>query len=463
MENKDIEIIEEEKEGISIGDIFKKIWHAKITLGVTFVVSTVVCVLGIHYLYSKPQEVYSGSVTYQFRGAEDGEYPNNTTFDYRTLIEPEVLQSVKDSNESFANIDIGKMISNNDISVSQLSRTSYNEQNQEVTVIMPNYISITCSASYFSDDNQAREFLRGVLDYANLTANSLYNAIIYNQNLIMADSAPTYEEEYNYLINQKDMLVNNYNTLIDEFGESSYVGQNSQTTISQALTEIERYFIINDLNSLQNDARQSGYIKDSSPAGIQKLESQLNNLIHQRDLTRKTLDNLQTEFKNLIATSNSSVILQVSPEYQNRIMELTVELTNYNDQIEMLCEKLNVTIDSETGEIIHNSGETKYNEAPESYKENLASIKTQLNTFTNNLKDTTTYLYTNFAKPIYTLPTIVEKSGGLSLILNAAISVVIGIILGCIVAGIKGHVDMKKEEQNKEDALKIAENNDTTK
>ena len=35
MENKDIEIVEEEKEGISIGDIFKRIWHAKITLGVS--------------------------------------------------------------------------------------------------------------------------------------------------------------------------------------------------------------------------------------------------------------------------------------------------------------------------------------------------------------------------------------------------------------------------------------------
>lgn len=457
MENKDIEIIEEEKEGISIGDIFKKIWHAKITLGVTFVVSTVVCVLGIHYLYSKPQEVYSGSVTYQFRGAEEGQYPNNTNFDYRTLIEAGVLQTVKESNESFANIDIAKMISNNDISVSQLSRISYNDQNQEVTVIMPNYISITCSASYFSDDNQAREFLRGVLEYANSTANNLYNAIIYNQNLIMADSAPTYEEEYGYLINQRDMLVSNYNTLIDEFGESSYVGEGSQTTISQALTEIERYFIINDLNSLQNDARQSGYIKDVSPSGVQKLRSQLDNLVHQRDLTRKTLDNLQTEFKNLIETSNSNVILQVSPEYQNRIMELTVELTNYNDQIEMLCEKLNVTIDPLTGEIVENSSETTYNEAPDSYKENLALIKTQLDTFTSNLKNTTTYLYTNFAKPIYTFPNIVEKSGGLSLVLNAAISVVISIILGCIVAGIKGHVDIKKEEQNKIDALEADE------
>ena len=76
MENKDIEIVEEEKEGISIGDIFKRIWHAKITLGVTFAAVLVLGVVGIHYLYTKPNQVYSGSVTYQFRGASQGLYPN---------------------------------------------------------------------------------------------------------------------------------------------------------------------------------------------------------------------------------------------------------------------------------------------------------------------------------------------------------------------------------------------------
>ena len=457
MENKDIEIIEEEKEGISIGDICKKIWHAKITLGVTFVIATVVCVLGIHYLYSQPQEVYSGSVTYQFRGAEEGKYPNNTTFDYRTIIEPQALQAVKESNESFADIDVAKMVSNNDISVSQLTRTTYNDQNQETTIVAPNYIQITCSASYFSSDDQARNFMQAVLDSVNTTANNLYNAIIYNQNLIMADSATTYEDEYGYLINQKDMLISNYNSLIEDFGPSSYVGQDSSTTISQALTTIETYFIQNDLSSLQNEARQSGYLKDKSDAGIQKLKNQLKNLIHQRDLTRNLLNNLQTEFKNLIETSNSSVILSVSAEYQNRILALTEELTDYEDQIETLCEKLNVTIDPATGEIIENSDTTDYQETPETYITTLNQIKTQLNSFTDDLKETTTYLYTNFAKPVYTLPNIVEKSGGLSLVLNAAISVVIGIILGCVVAGIKGHIDMKKEEQNKIDALEADE------
>ena len=461
MENKDIEIIEEENEGISIGDICKKIWHAKITLGVTFVIATVVCVLGIHYLYSKPQEVYSGSVTYQFRGAEEGHYPNNTTFDYRTIIEPQALQAVKESNESFADIDVAKMISNNDISVSQLTRTTYNDQNQETTIVAPNYIQITCSASYFSSDDQARNFMQAVLDSVNTTANNLYNAIIYNQNLIMADSATTYEDEYGYLINQKDMLIENYNTLEEEFGGSSYTNAMKTTTISEAITNIETYFITNDLNSLQNEARQHGYIKDYSESGIQKLKDQLNYLIHQRDLARTTLNNLQTEFKKLIETNNSNVILSVSAEYQKRIQELTEQITQYEDQIETICEKLNATINPETGEITYD--ELKDDPTPPSYLDSLNKIKSQLKTFTDELKSTTTYLYTNYAKPVYTLPNIVEKTGGLSLILNAAISIVIGIILGCVVAGIKGHIDMKKEEQNKEDVIKVAENTEVTK
>lgn len=102
MENKDIEIVEEEKEGISIGDIFKKIWHAKITLGVSFVVILVLGVFGIHYLYTKPNQIYTGSVTYQFKGSTEGLYPNGTTFDYRTMIEPEQLETIKNSKKEYA-------------------------------------------------------------------------------------------------------------------------------------------------------------------------------------------------------------------------------------------------------------------------------------------------------------------------------------------------------------------------
>ena len=46
-------------------------------------------------------------------------------------------------------------------------------------------------------------------------------------------------------------------------------------------------------------------------------------------------------------------------------------------------------------------------------------------------------------------------SGGLSIILNAAISFVLAVIVACLIAGIKGNIDIKKEEQNKNEISKI--------
>ena len=239
MENKDIEIVEEEKEGISIGDIFKRIWHAKITLGVTFAAVLVLGVVGIHYLYTKPNQVYSGSVTYQFRGASEGLYPNGTTFDYRSLIEPSALQAVKDSNNSeYANIDIQTMIDKNAIKVEQAITNVYNDAGEEVPTVLPNYITLTCSASYFDSEAQAKSFLQDVLEAPNTLANSLYDAIVYNQNLELASTALTYEEQYDYLIKQRDLIDSNYSELISTFGESAFIGADSTTTVSQELTII---------------------------------------------------------------------------------------------------------------------------------------------------------------------------------------------------------------------------------
>ena len=148
MENKDIEIVQEEKEGLSIGDIFRRIWHAKITLGISFVVSAIVIALGIQYLYTKPNEVYNGSITYQFRGAAQGLYPNGTGFDYRTIVEPSALRKIKASNPDFESIDVEKMIEKNAIKVTQATRDVYNEEGETVPTVAPNYIHIECSASF---------------------------------------------------------------------------------------------------------------------------------------------------------------------------------------------------------------------------------------------------------------------------------------------------------------------------
>ena len=459
MENKDIEIVGEEKEGISIGDIFKRIWHAKITLGVTFAAVLVLGVVGIHYLYTKPNQVYSGSVTYQFRGASEGLYPNGTTFDYRSLIESSTLQTVKNSNSEYANIDIQTMIDKNAIKVEQAISNVYNDAGEAVPTVLPNYITLTCSASYFDSEAQAKNFLQDVLEAPNTLANSLYDAIVYNQNLELASTALTYEDQYDYLISQRDLIYSNYSELISTFGESAFISANSTTTISQELTIIRQFFTQYNLANLQSEARLKGYVKSDQPTEIDKLKNELNRLVHEYNLNQTKIANLQTQWKEMLANAAGSVIISSPNDFITSIHNLTATNTDLYDSIETIANKLGAQLSGGNGvklEVNSNEPSSNYSEATPTYKETLATITNQLTSYTDQLKTTTTYLYTTYAEPIYTLPSVVELSGGLNIILNGAISFVAAVILACLVAGIKGSIDMKREEKNLEDLAQEA-------
>lgn len=462
MENKDIEIVEEEKEGISIGDIFKRIWHAKITLGVTFAAVLVLGVVGIHYLYTKPNQVYSGSVTYQFRGASQGLYPNGTTFDYRNLIEPSTLQTIKNSNSEYANIDIQTMIDKNAIKVEQAVRNVYNDAGEEVPTVLPNYITLTCSASYFDSEAQAKSFLQDVLQAPNNLANSLYDAIVYNQNLELASTALTYEDQYSYLINQRDLIYSNYSELISTFGESAFISADSTKTVSQELTIIRQFFTQYNLTNLQSEARLNGYVKSKQTTEIDKLKNELDRLVHQYNLNQTKIDNLQTQWKEMLANAGS-VIISSPNDFITSIHNLTATNTDLYDSIETIANKLGAQLSGGNGVTLKvtysDEPSSTYSEAPQTYVETLATITNQLTSYTDQLKTTTTYLYTTYAEPIYTLPSVFELSGGLNIILNGAISFVAAVILACLVAGIKGSIDMKREEKNLED---LAEETGTT-
>lgn len=453
MENKDIEIVEEEKEGISIGDIFKKIWHAKITLGVSFVVILVLGVFGIHYLYTKPNQIYTGSVTYQFKGSTEGLYPNGTTFDYRTMIEPEQLEAIKNSKEEYANIDIDKMLENNAISVSLLTGQATNENGETVTVDLPNYVSIQCSASYFDNETQAKNFLKDVLDAPSNLANSLYEAIDFESNLTLAHVSLTYEDQIDYLILQRDLVIENYEELSSVFGRNAYTDKNSTSTITQTLTSIKSFFTTNNLSSLQTLATNEQYVKSAQEGEITQLTNELNRLVHEYNSNLNQINNLQTEWDKI--TNSGSTIISSPNDFLTAIYELTTANSKLYDRIETLSQKLGYTLSNSSGKLVlnKNEGEQTYKEATPSFKTQLNTITTNLTTYTEQLQLTTEYLYTNYAKPIYTLTSVVEISGGLNIFLNGAISFVVAAILACVIAGIKGNIDIKKEEKNKQDVL----------
>ena len=467
MENKDIEIVEEqEKEGISIGDICKRIWHAKITLGVTFVVTTVVCALGIHYLYSKPQQVYTSSITYNFRGAEEGMYPDGTRFDSQTITSSDTINQVKDSKEEFSSIDVDKMIENNDITIQQRTATTYNEAGEEITSLVPNNFTLTVPSSYFDNDNQARDFIKALLETPNDIADSLYDRVAYDQNITLATAASSYEGEISYLINQRDYIYSEYNSLISEFGQSALSDKDSTITVQQQLNSVQTYFqeASHNLESLSTQATNYGYVKGSNGKDynpttdpyIYNLRLQLEDLVRSYVINEEKIENLQEQWALFVDSigQSTNTALQPSSEFASQIATLTSQNVDLKYQIKNLALKLGITLDPNTGlPNVDDNGKlvdqtTTVVDVPDTFDPNLDQIIKDLKTFTASLKGSIIYLYTNYATPVYALPNIIEESGGLNILITGAISVVLGLILGCIVAGIKGHLDIKKEENN---------------
>ena len=146
-------------------------------------------------------------------------------------------------------------------------------------------------------------------------------------------------------------------------------------------------------------------------------------------------------------------------DFVTSIHNLTATNADLYDSIETIANKLGAQLSGGNGvtlEVTYSNEPSSASETPPTYVETLATITNQLTSYTDQLKTTTTYLYTTYAKPIYTLPSVFELSGGLNIILNGAISFVAAVILACLVAGIKGSIDMKREEKNLEDLTQEA-------
>lgn len=460
MEKNDVEIIETEKEGISIGDIFKRIWHAKITLGVSFVAVLVAGVVAIHYGYTKPKETFSGSVVYRFTGAENGTYPDGSTFDYRSIASQSNLQSIKDSNESYANIDIETMVEKNAVSVSLAPLSGYNDQGEQITYEQSNHILINCPASYFDSTAQGQNFLRDVLLSPSRKAAEKVDSIYYTASLDLANVAVTYQSQISYLIAQRDYIINSYSNLISVFGQGTPVqmqiaGSTTSITLSQVVNYINQYFETNNLSTLSNEATRNYYLKTDEngeflESALSSLEVELQQAEYDREITQKLYDESLALWKELYSNiSNTGGTIQPDSALSQQIAGYRTTLSSLDERIAFLRQLLGLSSSDAPTETPNGKA------APEEFINHLNSITTELETYSQDLKTNTTYLYNNELETYSDLPNYVEMNGGLSIILNAAISFVLAVIVACLIAGIKGNIDIKKEEQNKNEVSQI--------
>ena len=146
-----------EEEGISLGQIFKVMFlRWKLLLIITASIF-VIGMLGTQLIYNKLKTRYSSTIEYvNVLGATDGTYIDNSIFNYRDIIKLSNLQTVKESSDDFKSIDVEKI--NKDEAITLTKKFDETTKTYLYT--------ISVKAKYFSDKNQAKEFINSVFNIA---------------------------------------------------------------------------------------------------------------------------------------------------------------------------------------------------------------------------------------------------------------------------------------------------------
>ena len=442
---KSIDDDDDNKDGMTFGKFCHQIWVAKITWLVSMVAIFVVCALGIQLGYTRPKATYTATGTINFPGASSGVYPDGSTFVAGDLVSKSNLQAAVDSNSDLKGINVSKMITKGDITISygnnqdviDASGTSSNVVFTEYR----NIFKVSILSKYFTSDDQAREFFNAMYNIPVSKAKTIYDSKTYDSYLVLSErSGISYDTQLSNLITQYSYIVNNYNSLIANYSDQYVTLDGSTTTLSKINDKLQAEYSNLKVGNLSTTIDMKGYLKDPS--------KEEEGLLQEQTTLTTSVNSYQTELKSqedaftALYGSNPTAYDSTNP-FTTRISELTTLINNIigggtiaDPAVGSQLYYVNLKIDNITNGTY---------EAPSAVTDKITEITTFLTTATTNLTAVAESISNTNAYVTYTLgDTIISSKGGLSLPLNLVASLAVGFICGSVIAGIKGGYDEKQ-------------------
>ena len=113
--------MDEEKSGLTFGDICRIIWSQKWLALALLLAITIAGTFGLKYGYGAGKTEFVSTFSINISISEDGmlEYPDNTRRNYRDLISIENLAAIKTDNEDFSSVNVEVMRKRGDIKITQ--------------------------------------------------------------------------------------------------------------------------------------------------------------------------------------------------------------------------------------------------------------------------------------------------------------------------------------------------------
>ena len=393
-----------QNDGLSLLDIIKLIWKRKILVGIITLIVLIISLLLILFWYNPNNATYQSDFELTFSGSDQDIYPTGKKFNYRDIVSLDRLNKIKQSNSKYSKINIDKLYDENNIRISRLASS-------DITKISNNY-SIVIADSGINDEKVIKDFISDLLKDVTNEIIVDVNSISYTYNFSGIDNYSLYTDVLNFLIYQKDIIINAYENLILTYGESYSI---DGTTLNAKLSTINNTIKNLSLDGLLSIAEQNRYVIDS-----QDVEN-YNSLIATRISSLLRIK----EKNDLIIDSYSTLgSLIVYEDIQQRIAQnasIVLQLRN-------LLNSYNETNYSFTNEDIL---------APslpsEEYKLSIESVYKEINDLVIDLENDVKAMGSDSLILNFESNSIVEKSGTINIFIAIVAGLVLGLILGSVV------------------------------
>ncbi len=390
--------------GLSLLDIIKLIWKRKILVGIITLIVLIISLMLILFWYNPNNATYQADFELTFSGSDQDIYPTGKKFNYRDIVSLDRLNKIKQSNSKYSKINIDKLYDENNIRISRLASS-------DITKISNNY-SIVIADSGINDEKVIKDFISDLLKDVTNEIIVDVNSISYTYNFSGVDNYSLYTDVLNFLIYQKDIIINAYENLILTYGESYSI---DGTTLNAKLSTINNTIKNLSLDGLLSIAEQNRYVIDS-----QDVEN-YNSLIATRISSLLRIK----EKNDLIIDSYSTLgSLIVYEDIQQRIAQnasIVLQLRN-------LLNSYNETNYSFTNEDIL---------APslpsEEYKLSIESVYKEINDLVIDLENDVKAMGSDSLILNFESNSIVEKSGTINIFIAIVAGLVLGLILGSVV------------------------------
>ncbi|MDE6868561.1 MAG: hypothetical protein K2J83_05415, partial [Clostridia bacterium] len=351
-------------------------------------------------------------------------YHDGTALRYSDMVSLATLQSVKDSNEEFASINIDAIAKNGDISISR----AIEETKTSTGSAYESTYTLTVKANYFKSVDIARKFLQSLAYTPGYYLSQL--KIDYGY-LTLAKDATDYVSTVIVLKQQLEDLLAHYEVLIEDYGTNFVIenGKTLQSYMRNVSTFIENS---SELDNLITRANLGGFLKSADC--IADFETQLSQ-------TKNDLTDAQTTLNKMLSGTASDqptslTAIQLQSDLVNELTRKVEYLGNYL-----------ANSDFESGADTTSQDYKDYTEAKEAYEAELAAGIATVEAFTNELQTVTSNIYTKSEAVSFTTANVLNVTGDKSVAWSFVVSFIVGLVLALIIAYAVGAVKQDKAKQ----------------